>query len=179
MNNRKILISGCSSGGKSSLLHALAQRGHATMPEPGRRIVAEETDGTWNALPWVNPLAFALRALEMATSDLAAVADTKGTVFFDRGLIDAAVACTHVGGAPYHNLLPNPLPYARRVYLTPPWPEIFVQDSARQHGFAEAELEYLRLIHALNDLGYDACILPKAPIHTRVDFILRDLGLLS
>ncbi|ABD56343.1 ATPase-like protein [Jannaschia sp. CCS1] len=178
MTPHHILISGCSGGGKSTLLSALAQRGFATVPEPGRRIVAQERAGNGNALPWVKPLAFARHALDMAASDLA-TATTAGddVVFFDRGMIDAAVACAHAGGPSYRTLLPDPLPYARRVFLTPPWPEIFVQDAARQHGLDDAEAEYLRLSQALDDFGYETHVLPKAPVQARVDIILADLGL--
>jgi predicted ATPase len=37
-----VTISGCSSGGKSTLLVELRRRGFAMIDEPGRRIVAEE-----------------------------------------------------------------------------------------------------------------------------------------
>ncbi|MEO1705188.1 MAG: AAA family ATPase, partial [Pseudomonadota bacterium] len=37
-----ILITGCSGGGKSTLLAALAQQGHAVVREPGERIVRSE-----------------------------------------------------------------------------------------------------------------------------------------
>ena len=37
--NASCVISGCSGGGKSTLLMELARRGHAVVDEPGRRIV--------------------------------------------------------------------------------------------------------------------------------------------
>ncbi|MPT22826.1 MAG: ATPase, partial [Starkeya sp.] len=40
--DRFVVISGCSGGGKSTLLTELARRGFAVVEEPGRRIVAEE-----------------------------------------------------------------------------------------------------------------------------------------
>jgi predicted ATPase len=43
--NRFVVISGCSGGGKSTLLIELGQRGYATVEEPGRRIVKDETLG--------------------------------------------------------------------------------------------------------------------------------------
>ncbi|WP_409999599.1 AAA family ATPase [Rhizobium leguminosarum] len=50
--NRSVLISGCSGGGKSTLLAELAARGHAVVEEPGRRIVKQELEGDGAALPW-------------------------------------------------------------------------------------------------------------------------------
>jgi predicted ATPase len=59
-----VTISGCSGGGKSTVLAELQQRGFATIEEPGRRIVAEEIKRDGRALPWIDPVAFAGRAIE-------------------------------------------------------------------------------------------------------------------
>ncbi|AHK02241.1 ATPase [Agrobacterium tumefaciens] len=61
-----IILSGCSGGGKSTLLAELAHRGFATVEEPGRRIVIEETRNNGTALPWIDLEAFARRAIAMA-----------------------------------------------------------------------------------------------------------------
>jgi predicted ATPase len=61
--NRFVVISGCSGGGKSTLLIELGRRGYATVGEPGRRIVKEEMLGEGSALPWANEIAFARRAV--------------------------------------------------------------------------------------------------------------------
>ncbi|MBN9554045.1 MAG: AAA family ATPase, partial [Alphaproteobacteria bacterium] len=47
-----IAISGCSGGGKSTLLDALRQRGFTVVEEPGRRVVRHEIETGGNALPW-------------------------------------------------------------------------------------------------------------------------------
>lgn len=50
--DRCVVISGCSGGGKSTLLAELARRGHAVVEEPGRRIVEAELRGNGQAPPW-------------------------------------------------------------------------------------------------------------------------------
>ncbi|MEL6808324.1 MAG: AAA family ATPase [Pseudomonadota bacterium] len=177
MRSKKILITGCSSGGKTSLIDALDRRGFQTVPEPGRRIIAEERAIHGTALPWIDPAAFAQRAIQMALDDLASPADVNCVTFFDRGLIDAAVALDFAGGASYSALLGRELHYANPVFLVPPWPEIYEQDEDRQHGFTAAAAEYARLAEAVSTLGYDTCILPKVPVHDRVAAILARLGL--
>src|SRR5262245_15100626 len=102
---RFVIISGCSGGGKSTLLTELARRGFATVEEPGRRIVREEMDGAGSALPWVDAQAFGRRAVALSLADLAANTSSQGRVFFDRGLIDAAVALEHCGGVPARTTL--------------------------------------------------------------------------
>ena len=91
------MISGCSGGGKSTLLAELAGRGYAVVEEPGRRIVQEELAGSGAALPWVDAAAFARRAITVALADRMAARRLNGWVFFDRGLIDAAAALQPVG----------------------------------------------------------------------------------
>ena len=39
-SDRFVVISGCSGGGKSTLLSELGRRGYGTVEEPGRRITA-------------------------------------------------------------------------------------------------------------------------------------------
>ncbi|MEW6315305.1 MAG: AAA family ATPase, partial [Pseudomonadota bacterium] len=48
-----VVISGCSGGGKSTLLEALRRRGYAVVEEPGRRVIAEQSRNAGDGLPWV------------------------------------------------------------------------------------------------------------------------------
>src|ERR1700731_4002644 len=43
--------------------------------------------------------------------------------------------------------------YHRRVFLTPPWPEIYVTDPERRHGLEKALAEYCRLLEVESALG--------------------------
>jgi predicted ATPase len=70
--NNYATISGCSGGGKSTLLGELRRRGFATIDEPGRRIVAEELRRGGSALPWLHAVAFARRAIAMSLANRAA-----------------------------------------------------------------------------------------------------------
>lgn len=176
MDNSHILLTGCSGGGKSTLLTALNDRGFATVPEPGRRIVAEELAGAGAALPWVDMKAFALRALDMAKRDLDAACHLPSPVFFDRGLIDAVVALAYATGQPTKAVLGDLRPYAQRVFVTPPWEAIFKQDIDRQHDFDAAVAEYQHINAALDDLGYSRIELPRSSVQERVETVLENLG---
>jgi predicted ATPase len=170
--NRFVVISGCSSGGKSTLLAALGRRGYAVVDEPGRRIVKDELAGDGLALPWVDETAFLRRAIAMALADWASAIASDGWVFFDRGLIDAAAGLQYLTGEPLLRRLGQSHRYHRRVFLAPPWPEIYVQDSERRHGLDSAISEYSRLLEVYLSLGYEVSILPKASVAQRVDFVL-------
>ncbi|WP_188582463.1 AAA family ATPase [Azorhizobium oxalatiphilum] len=171
----RIVLSGCSGGGKSTLLAELARRGHRVVEEPGRRIVIEEQESSGTALPWVDMAAFARRAVEMARADLAAVAEHPGPVFFDRGLIDAASALEHAAGIPLAQTLADGPHYASPVFLTPPWPEIHSTDAQRQLDFAAAVAEYERLLSAFPASGYAPVVLPRASVADRADLVLATL----
>jgi predicted ATPase len=165
-----IAISGCSGGGKSTLLDALEQRGFAVVEEPGRRVVKHEVETGGNALPWSDGAAFARKALALAWDDWRAAKALGGAVLFDRGLVDAAVALAHFGGGWPEGDFEHA--YGRTAFFAPPWPEIYAGDPERRHGFPEAEAEYHRLAAAYARLGYETAILPKAPVAERVAFVL-------
>lgn len=173
--DRFIILSGCSGGGKSTLLAELARRGFATVEEPGRRIVLEETRNGGTALPWIDIEAFARRAIAMALEDRQN-APPKGPVFFDRSLVDAASALRHVSGDTFIETLRHAHRYNRLVFLTPPWPEIYRGDDERRHDFDAAVEEYQRLLRDYDTLGYDIVVLPKSGVQERADFILARIG---
>jgi predicted ATPase len=174
--DRFVVISGCSGGGKSTLLAALRRRGHAVVEEPGRRIVREELSRGGSALPWIDEAAFARRAVAMALEDRAAAEARPGWVFFDRGLIDAASGLQHLSGEPALAGLDRAHRYHKRVFLAPPWPEIFARDPERRHGLDAAVAEYERLLAAYPTLGYEVVMLPRIGVEERADLVLRRLA---
>ena len=173
---RFVVISGASGGGKSTLLAELKRRGQAVVEEPGRRIVREEMAGDGAALPWVDAAAFARRAVAMALDDWKAAERLEADwVFFDRGLIDAAVALQHATKELVLRALARDHRYNRRVFLAPPWPAIYAQDTERRHDFAAARDEYDRLLKLYPVLGYTVSILSKTSVEARADFVLDAL----
>lgn len=173
--NRFVVISGCSGGGKSTLLAELSNRGFATVDEPGRRIVQHELQGNGTrALPWIDLAAFAHRALGLAVADRLACPE-EGRVFFDRGVIDAAVAIAHATSNPVSEALVEAHRYNACVFMTPPWPEIFETDAERKHSLEDAIAEYERLKAAYPSHGYEVVELPKVAVADRADFILDTL----
>ena len=77
------------------------------------------------------------RALQTALADRAAASALDGWVFFDRGLIDAAANLQFVTGEPVLATLGQSHRYHRRVFLTPPRPEIYSTDPERPYSLKE------------------------------------------
>lgn len=175
MSKGLAVISGCSGGGKLTLLAELKARGCAVVDEPGRRIIREEVASSCSALPWLDLAAFLRRAIDMALADRAAAEDHNGWVFFDRGLVDAASALEALTGDPITRSLCTEHRYHPAVFMAPPWPEIYVSDADRKHGFEAAVAEYDRLMQAFPALGYEVIPLPKTPTMQRADFVLASL----
>jgi len=142
---------------------------------PGRRIVQAELHGNGRALPWVDLAAFARRAITLTREDRGVVRPN-GPIFYDRGLIDAMTALHHATGGPAFTQLKPMDRYHRQVFMTPPWPEIYVTDPGWRHDLQEAVAEYDRLLEAYRRLGYEAIILPKVGVAERADFVLKTLG---
>lgn len=175
--DRFVVISGCSGGGKSTLIEALAGRGWPVVTEPGRRIVRDQLAGDGAALPWVDPEAFARKAIAMALSDLERAArETSRWVFFDRSLVDATAALEHVTGFPAPPAAIGRGRYRRGVFLLPPWPELYATDPERRHDFASAVAEYERLERAYPQAGYEVTRVPKTSVSQRAEFILAALA---
>lgn len=169
------IISGCSGGGKSTLIAELARRGHRVVEEPGRRLLRAELAGGGTALPWDDKIGFVRRILALAVQDHMEAPRHEERVFFDRSVVDALSALDHLTGEPALATLGGRYRYARRVFLAPPWPEIYVTDDERRHDFAAAESEYHRLARDYPALGYETVLLPRLPVTGRADWLLAEL----
>ncbi|MGB7404889.1 MAG: AAA family ATPase [Pacificimonas sp.] len=166
---KPVVISGCSGGGKSTLLAELGRRGFATSDEIGRQVVrAGEAD------PIADPGHFA--AL-VAAREIKRARATDGLVFFDRSLVDQIALARRMGQA-----LPPELGdiapldfYHERVIFAPPWPELFAQDAERRHDFPAAMDEYIDLHRVYPTFGFTLIDLPRASVSDRADFVLHAL----
>jgi predicted ATPase len=173
---RRIILSGCSGGGKSTLLAELSRRGHATVGEPGRRVVQAELTGGGDGLPWVNMRRFMDLTLDMAVADHAAAGP--GVTFFDRSVIDTAAAMIRHGHRPADaRAAMDRCRYDPLVLLAPPWPEIYVTDPERRHGLDDAIAEYDALCLTFPANRYHFRVIPRLPAAGRADWIARELSL--
>ncbi len=176
--DRFVLLSGCSGGGKSVLLSALRQRGFAAFEEPGRQVVREHLLIDGPALPWRDAALFAELCVSRAMQQMTAAAESPGTVFFDRGIVDAVAFFEYLGrDVPAHlERAARLLRYHRTVFVTPPWPEIFSGDRERRHSYEEAVAQYDASIATFRRLDYQPLELPKTSVDRRADFIIDSIG---
>ncbi|MGE0668588.1 MAG: AAA family ATPase [Sphingomonadales bacterium] len=175
--DRLVIISGCSGGGKSTLLGELARRGHAVCEEAGRQVVKKQLYIGGDALPWGNAAKFVELTVSRTINNMINAARSGRLTFFDRGIIDQVAGGTHAGLA-----VPEHVRTAARrlrcnwlVFLAPPWREIFATDAERRHGFEEAASSFEPLRAAYQAMEYAIVELPRISPGRRADFVLNVL----
>lgn len=173
-----VVLTGCSGGGKSTLLAALAARGHAVRPEAGRQIVREQMYLGGDALPWRDAARFVELAASRTMHLFNGATFSGAPVFFDRSLVDL-VSFLDMKGICVPAALRRAVSlyrYAPDAFAVPPWPEIYVSDAERPKPFEEACREYEALVDGYRAAGYRLVEVPKAGVAERADFILGRLG---
>ena len=172
------VITGGPGSGKSTLLDALERAGHARLLEAGRAIIQHQVAIGGSALPWADRAAFAEQMLgwELRSYDMARAG--AGPVFFDRGVPDVAGYLRLIGlTVPAHvDQAARLYRYHRRVFIAPPWPEIYRQDAERKQDFAEAVRTYEALAATYRDYGYELIELPRQPVTERLRFVLAAIA---
>ncbi|VXD00310.1 AAA family ATPase [Sphingomonas sp. AX6] len=173
MTNHLHIITGGPGSGKTSLIDALTAEGIRHMPEAGRAIIQDQVEIGGTALPWSDREAFAALMLGWEMRSYREAMGVPGPIIFDRGIPDV------IG---YLRLCGLPVPasaikaaeqrrYAKEVFIAPPWPAIFEQDTERKQTLAEAEATYLAMVNAYTSFGYELVALPLASIVERAGFV--------
>lgn len=179
--NRLIVISGCSSGGKSTLLSELKHQGYSVIPEVGREIVKEQLALKSDITPWQNSTLFCemLIVRSIAAFYLAeAMEDAKEqVVFLDRSFLEgiSSYQTLPVENPNQYNHFIKDLRYDSMVFMAPPWKEIYCQDEERQHSFEDAVNEYERLMKFYPQSGYRIVELPKISVKERAQFVISSI----
>jgi predicted ATPase len=174
-----VVLTGGPGSGKTSLLEALAQAGYEVEPEAGRAIIGEEQKRGGEALPWRDRALFAQKMLD---HDIAAHGRSRRNgrlTFHDRGVPDVVGYLTlcKLPVSKEADQAARTLRYHPRVFIAPPWPEIFGQDAERRQDFEEAERTFAAMVRVYPNYGYELVELPKATIAERVAFVLDRIDL--
>jgi predicted ATPase len=174
---RFFVVTGGPGSGKSALIDALEKSGYARSVEAGRAIIQDQVTIGGSALPWSDRRSFAEMMLCWEMRSYRMAEHASGPVFFDRGVPDV------LG---YLRLLNLPVPahmqkaastfrYNRRVFIAPPWREIFQQDRERKQDFDEAVRTYDALAATYTELGYTLVEIPCVLVGERVRFLLSNI----
>jgi predicted ATPase len=157
--------------GKTTVLRHLQAAGERTVEENARAIIREQVAAGGSALPWRDAAAF---FREMAGRDIAAfdaLAAETTRIFFDRGIFDSYGAD---GTRPTAELIEavQTRRYNARVFVFPPWREIYETDAERKQDWPEAQRTFAKVMSVLPTLGYEPVVVPKAAVPERARFVL-------
>lgn len=168
--NKRIVLSGCSGGGKSTLIFELKNQGYTVVEEVGRQVVKEYG----NIHPHARCEVIIARSIAAfyEVEEFNSVKDN--FIFFDRCALEG-VSYYHTLNGKYDCLI-NKLRYYPTIFMAPPWREIFLFDNERKHSFEDATKEYHRLAQFYPQIGYKTVELPKTSVKDRVSFILTRLN---
>ena len=174
---QKIVIIGGPGTGKSTVLNELISRGFHCKPEISREVIKEAQDKGIDQLFLTDPLLFSRLLLEGREKQyLEADKSNKEVVFFDRGIPDAHAYMNYSNTEypAYFIEKSNTYKY-HKVFMLPPWKEIFISDNERYETFEIAVEINHHLIKTYQEIGYQIITVPFGTVKERTDFILDSL----
>ena len=171
------VITGCSGGGKSTIIDALRARGFNRVDEAGRQIVQDQVRIGGDGTPWQSPLKFRDLLFARYVHLFEQAAERGGLVFFDRA-IPEVIGISRALNVPVpeeHRAAARIYRSSSKVFVLPPWNEIFRVDDERKHSYEGAVAEYPMTRKVYAECGYQLVGVPKAPVPERIEFILNQI----
>ena len=157
--------------GKTTLIRQLQSLGERFVEESARAVIREQVEAGGSGVPWIDNDHFVdlTVARDIAAFD-GRVGETR-RVFLNRGIMDSFGAN---GATPTPKLIEavRTRRYNAKVFIFPPWREIYETDAERRQDWAEAERTFDLILSILPTLGYLPVVVPKADVATRAAFIL-------
>ncbi|WP_434626671.1 AAA family ATPase [Chromobacterium sp. CV08] len=172
-----LVLTGGPGAGKTSLLTTLRRMGYPSLDEAGRAIIQDQRRIGGNALPWVDPRAFAEQMLGWDMRNFRIAEREAGPVLLDRGIPDV-IGYLELSGLPVPAHMEKAAGVFRydKIFLLRPWPEIFVQDRERRQTLAEAERTCEAMERAYARLGYSLIEVPRGSLEQRAAFVIGRIG---
>lgn len=167
------VITGGPGSGKTTLLEALQQRNYAVVPEVARQIIIEQSATGGKALPWGDRRSYLEMMLERSVASYEEHRKQTGILFFDRSILDAIGYAKIISTAfpPVFMQAARQYRYNKKVFILPPWKEIYTTDTERKQTWEEAVATYEILADTYTRHDYQLIDIPPLPVEMRVRFV--------
>lgn len=176
MNQKIILLIGGPSSGKTTLINHLEAEGYICYPEISREITLNARNEGVDHLFLENPMLFSERLLEGRIKQYENAIKEVKTVFIDRGIPDVLAYMDFIGDTYPEEFTAACENYKYdKVFLLPPWEEIYESDTERYESYEEATKIHDYLVATYKKFGYDLHEVPKTFVAARFQFIIDHL----
>ncbi|OAB28794.1 Predicted ATPase [Flavobacterium fryxellicola] len=178
MQKEIIVIIGGPGTGKTTIIGGLVAKGHCCYPEISREVTLEAKKQGIEQLFLEKPLLFSELLLEGRKKQFYnATKEPHEIVFIDRGIPDV-LAYMHYIGDSYpatFDIACREHTYSK-IFILPPWEEIYISDDERYENFEQAKLIYNHLTETYQNYGYNLIEVPKDTMDNRILFILDEIS---
>lgn len=177
MQKEIIVIIGGPGSGKTSIINDLISKGFCCYPEISREVTLKAKADGIEQLFLTNPILFSEMLLEGRIQQFKnAKNESHEVVFIDRGIPDILAYMKFIGDEyPDHFELACIENKYSKIFVLPPWSEIYVSDNERYESYEQAEEIHIQLVTTYESYGYNLIEVPKETVENRVLHILENL----
>lgn len=177
MEKEIVVIIGGPGTGKTTIIDGLLAKGYCCYPEISREVTMEAKKQGIEQLFLEKPLLFSELLLEGRKKQFQnALNEAHKVVFLDRGIPDVLAYMHYIGDSypAFFDQACRDHSYTK-IFILPPWEEIYVSDEARYENFEQAKLIYDHLVETYQKYGYNLIEVPRGTVEERILFILKQL----
>lgn len=177
MEKQFYTITGGPGSGKTSLINELKKRGYGCQNEIARQIIKEQILIEGEGVPWKNLDLFKKMMLERFIQSYPS-AQNGEILFFDRDILDLIGYDRLTKKESSFELIKaaQTLVYNEKVFVAPPWENIYCTDNERTHSFEWAVKVYDTLVKVYAEYGRKIIELPKVSVEERADFVIAHIN---
>jgi predicted ATPase len=173
-----VVIIGGPGTGKTTIIDGLMSKGYCCYPEISREVTMEAKKQGIEQLFLENPLLFSELLLEGRKKQFHnAKNEPHEIVFLDRGIPDVLAYMHYIGDSyPVHFDMACRENQYTKIFILPPWEEIYTSDDARYENYEQAKLIFDHLSETYKNYDYNLIQVPKDTVDNRILFILDQLS---
>ncbi len=178
MQKEIVVIIGGPGTGKTTIIDGLVNNGYCCYPEISRQVTAEAQKQGIEQLFLENPLLFSELLLEGRKKQFHdAHQEPHNVVFIDRGIPDVLAYMHYIGDSypAFFDAACKEHIYSK-IFILPPWEDIYISDQERYENFEQAKLIHDHLVETYQNYGYELIEVPKDTVDKRILFILDKIS---